>query len=195
MHFRFRRHSGHPGLDRWLNPVANDPERASVLAPALAGFSPSGRIRWLWPLRRGYQHRRDNHSDGGQSQHKHDNTEWRIVTHWRKPVRCNFLRIGPRAAQCSQKPSALLYSVPSERPRGTTTLSVIDGCRKWGGDRAIVPQRNASLWSKLLIHENLTNRDSAIRSGRHHSSQCRPLAHRVISLRCGTWSLWGHSGH
>ena len=40
----------------------------------------------------------------------------------------------------------------------------------------IVPQRNASLWSKLLIHENLTKRDFAIRLGRHHSSQCRPLA-------------------
>jgi len=49
----------------------------------------------------------------------------------------------------------------------------------------IVPQRNASLWSKLLIHENLTKRDFAIRLGRHHSSQCRPLA---LSRR--GWSNW-----
>ena len=37
--------------------------------------SPSGRIRWLWPLRRGYQHRRGNQSDWDRSQHQHHNTE------------------------------------------------------------------------------------------------------------------------
>jgi len=61
-------HSGRQRVSRNEHPHA-----------ALAGFSPSGRMRWLWPLQRGYQHRRGNQSDGDHSQHKHDNTEERIV--------------------------------------------------------------------------------------------------------------------
>jgi hypothetical protein len=34
------------------------------------GISP---VRWLWPLRRGYQHRRGNQSDRDRSQHQHHN--------------------------------------------------------------------------------------------------------------------------
>jgi hypothetical protein len=39
----------------------------------------------------------------------------------------------------------------------------------------------------------MTNFQAAQGGGLFHF--CRLFGHRVISLRCGIWSRWGHSGY